>query len=488
MRKVIYALFLLVYLLLPSLLIAQETLSLQECRNLALKNSKAILISQEKIKAAQYNQKAASTAFLPSVSASGAYIRNQKELSLLSDNAKDGIQNLGPIAQSKFYEMSEVLGKDNPVIKDALQQLGNNASTQLGAIGESILDAVRTDTRNIYFGQVTLVQPLYMGGKIRAYNKITKFAENIAKELNSLESQDVILSIDQTYWMVISLVNKQRMAESYLKLLNNLESDVQHLIDEGVATKADGLAIKVKVNEAEMILTKVNDGLALSRMLLCQLCGLEITTPITLTDEKIENFPTTPTDTHFNLEAVYQNRPEIKSLMYGTKIFNEKININRAAYLPEVALIGNYMVTNPAMFNGFENRFRGNWNIGVAVKVPLLNWGKNIYKTRAAKVEAKISEYELLEAKEKVELQVNQSAFKMNEAAKKLAMTEKNMERAQENLDYATYGFEEGVIPANTVLEAHTNWLSAQSDKIDAQLDVKLTLVYFQKATGTLIY
>ena len=84
-------------------------------------------------------------------------------------------------------------------------------------------------------------------------------------------------------------------------------------------------------------------------------------------------------------------------------------------------------------------------------------------------------------------MQVSQSVFKMNEAAKKLVMANKNQEKAEENLRYATLGFEEGVIPASNVLEAHTAWLSAQSEKIDAQIDVKLTEIYLSKATGRLI-
>ena len=105
---------------------------------------------------------------------------------------------------------------------------------------------------------------------------------------------------------------------------------------------------------------------------------------------------------------------------------------------------------------------------------------------KAAKAEANIARYQLEEAKEKIQLQVSQSAFKVNEAAKKLVMAEKNLEKADENLRYATLGFEEGVIPASNVLEAHTAWLSAQSEKIDAQIDVKLTDLYLKKATGEL--
>ena len=144
------------------------------------------------------------------------------------------------------------------------------------------------------------------------------------------------------------------------------------------------------------------------------------------------------------------------------------------------------MVTNPSVFNSFENKFKGMWNVGVMVQLPIWHWGEGIYKVKAAKAEARIAQYQLDDAKEKIELQVNQSAFQVNEAAKKLTMAEKNLEKANENLRYATLGFEEGVIPASNVLEAHTAWLSAQSEKIDAQIDVKLTEIYLQKSLGTL--
>jgi outer membrane protein TolC len=151
-----------------------------------------------------------------------------------------------------------------------------------------------------------------------------------------------------------------------------------------------------------------------------------------------------------------------------------------------VALLGNYLFSNPSVYNGFENKFKGLWNVGVMVQVPIWNWGEGVYKTKAAKAEAQIAKYQLQDAREKVELQVNQAAFKVTEAKKKLIMASKNLEKANENLRYATLGFEEGVIAPANVLEAHTAWLSAQSEKIDAQIDIKLTEIYLQKSLGTL--
>ena len=144
------------------------------------------------------------------------------------------------------------------------------------------------------------------------------------------------------------------------------------------------------------------------------------------------------------------------------------------------------MLSNPSVFNSYENKFKGMWTVGVMLQVPIWHWGQGTYKVKAAKAEARISHYQLEEAKEKVGLQVNQASFKVKEAAKKLTMSEKNKEKADENLRYATLGFQEGVIATSNVLVEQTAWLKAQSEKIDAQIDVKLTEIYLQKSLGTL--
>ena len=74
----------------------------------------------------------------------------------------------------------------------------------------------------------------------------------------------------------------------------------------------------------------------------------------------------------------------------------------------------------------------------------------------------------------------------MNEANKKLIASNRNMENAEENLRRANFGFEEGVIPALNLMEAQTAWVSARSTLIDAQIEMKLTRVYLNKALGTL--
>jgi outer membrane protein TolC len=258
------------------------------------------------------------------------------------------------------------------------------------------------------------------------------------------------------------------------------------MIEEGVATKSDGLSVDVKVNEAEMTLVKVNDGLVLSRMLLNQLCGLPLNEAVTLEDEQADQIAVVELTPELNVDQAVTNRPELKMLQNTVDLSKQATNVLRAGNLPQVLLTGGYAVSNPSLFNGFENKFRGFWHVGVMMRVPIWNWGDVMYKVRASKGATSIARLELAEARELIELQVNQNTFKVDEANKKLTMAQSNIQRADENLRIANLGFSEGVITPATVMEAQTAWLQAQSQKIDAEIDVRLSQVDLQKALGTL--
>lgn len=435
-------------LLASAFVYGQRTLTLDECRSLAIQNNKELQIAGEKVRVAGYDKQAALTKYFPQVSAMGTYMRNQKDINLLDDKTVAGLGKLLPIDVGAFTHL---------------------------------------DIHNVWLGNVSLVQPVFMGGKIIAYNQITKYAKELAQSMNDLKLQDVIYKTDEAYWQVVSLVNKKKLADSYVSLLRKMDTDVQALIEEGVATQVDGMSVRVKLNQAEMAQTKVDNGLALSRMALAQLCGLPLEESLALADENIESLPESASSTgSYSVEEAFINRQELKSLDYAVRIYKKKEKIALAEHLPSVALTANYLVTNPNSFNGFKNDFGGMFNVGVAVQVPISGWWEGTYKRNAARAETHIKQLELDDAKEKIELQVNQSVYKVNEAGKKLTASSRNKEKAEENLRHATIGFEEGVIPALNLMEAQTAWVEAQSDLIDAQIEVKLTDVYLSKALGRL--
>ena len=481
---------------------AQRLLTLDSCRAMALRNNKQMGVAKVKQDIAENLRQSARTKYLPHVSAIGTYQFTSREVSLLNDQQKATLPHLGDLAvgsmQSEIAGITSKLPMENISLVlssmgmklEDLQNLSNAEMQKLGGqlngIGQSLVDALDTDTRHLFAGSIMVVQPVFLGGSIIALNKMADINEEMQDNSAEARRQTTLYNTDKVYWQVVSLKHKQRLAQSYLDLVQKLSSDVNKMIDEGVATRSDGLSVAVKVNEAEMTLQKVNDGLVLSKMLLCQTIGLPINESVILADEDSENIAVVELMPELDVATAVENRPELKLLEGGVKLSKQVTNILKAGNLPMVGLTGGYAVTNPSLLNGFERKFQGFWNVGVLVRVPIWNWGDVMYKVRASKGATTIANLELQEAREKIELQVNQNTFRVNEANKKLTMAQSSISRADENLRTANLGFQEGVISPTTVMEAQTAWLQAQSQKIDAEIDVRLSQVDLQKSLGIL--
>ncbi len=475
---------------------SQTVLTLQECRDKALENNQQSKISREKLAAAEYDKKAAFANYLPKVSATGAYLHNSENISLVSDDQSAALSNLGTNMATSIGSRLPGLMNDpalaniiqnSPAVQQMIGKLQTGEiATALNEIGADFAKEFEMDIANVYLGALTIEEPLYAGGKIRAYNKVTAYAKELAEAQMSGEDQKVIVSVDEAYWQIVSIANKLKLTEKYVELLRKLNTDVEKMRGEGLATQADQFSVKVKLNDAEMKLLKARNGLALSKMLLCQLCGMDLHTDIMLADETNENL-TVPADTViYTQEEIDENRVELKSLKLATEMYNQKVSIVRADYLPTVALLGSYTLTNPSAQNGFQNKFGDMLSVGVVARIPLFHFGEGMNKVNKAKAEARIAQYHLDEARNKITLQVTQYEQRIKEADSRLELASGNMENAEENLRMANIGFKEGYLASTSVLEAQTAWLQAHSEEIDAKIDKIMALVYLRQATGQL--
>ena len=465
----------------------QRVLTLDSCRAMALRNNKQMGVAKMKQEVSANLRKSARTKYLPHVSALGGYVWMSREISLLDNDKKDALNNLGTNAAASLSSSISSIASQLPAETQA--KIAQDMAQFTGALnqtGQGLVNALRTDTKNMFAGAIMVTQPVFMGGAITAVNKIADINEEMAANSLEMKRQGTLYNIEQAYWQVVSLRHKQKLAESYVALVKKLKDDVQKMIDQGVAIKGDGLSVGVRVNEAEMALTQVTDGLELSKMLLCQLCGLPVDEKITLADEESENLSMTQNSLNSLSSLNYDNRPELKVLQNTVNLSEQTTNVLKAGNLPQVLVTGGYALSNPNTFNGFEKKFGGFFNLGVLVRVPIWNWGDVKHKVRASKGATAIANLELDEARELIELQVNQSNFKVKEAQKKLTMAQSNVANANENLRMANLAFKEGTASFTTVMEAQTAWNLAQSQKIDAEIGVKLSEVELQKALGIL--
>ncbi len=475
---------------------AQQVLTLDDCRQMAIQQSKELDQARLSVEMASYDRKTALANYFPKVSATGAYIYNNRDISLVSDEQSARLQNMGTTLENNIWDALNShwnASVNNQTIKMLGQEILANArangnwdiATPVNAIGAEIDASLHPDLHNIWVGAITVEQPLFVGGKIIYSNQMAALAQDLAQSKYDMQEAEILVNVDQAYWQIISIANKKKLAESYADLLHHMEKDVETAIATGVSTQADALQVKVKANEADMMLTKATNGLTLAKMLLCQRIGLPLDSEILLADETSEVIPQPLRPDAKSLDDIYATRPETRSLELAEKIFDKKAKVVRADMLPTVALMGAFTVSNPNLYNGFQNTWQGgNLSAGVLVKVPICHGGEGIWKYKKAKAEARQYSAQLESAKELINLQVTQQRKLFGEAQQKLEMAESNLESAEENLRMATVGYEAGVMPTNTVLGAHTAWLSAHSEYIDAGIELQMAAANLNKAEG----
>ena len=473
-----------------------QVLTLDDCRQMAVQESNALDQARIETEMSGYDRKIALANYFPKISATGTYIYNNRDIALVNEDQSMRLRNAGTNVENAIwnYLQGNAANIQGNVTREAatrlLEALRNSPNmpdiaTPINAIGQEIDATLHPDLHHIMAGAVTVQQPVFTGGKIIYSNQMAALAQQLSEAKYDMKEADVLIDVDQAYWQIISIAGKKKLAESYTELLEEMEKEVRTAVNAGVSTESDLLQVRVKANEARMMLTKATNGLTLSKMLLCKRIGLPLDSNIVLADETMDVIPEPVRPVEKSLDDIYASRPETRSLTLAGKIFEKKAKVVRADMMPTVALMGAFTVSNPNVYNGFQNQWRGgNLSAGVLVKIPITHGGEALFKYRKAQAEARLYQDQLEDAKELINLQVTQQRKLFDEARQKVEMARSNLDLAEDNLRSARVGLEAGVIATNTVLAAHTAWLSAHSEYIDAGIELQMTASGLRKAEG----
>lgn len=339
---------------------AQAPMSLEQCRDLALEHNKQIQMAQADAVASDYLVQSAKTKYLPRIDFAGAWI------------------NPGDRALRPFAIDFNIPGVTPP--------------------GLSIpLDFISVAPKEIYTGGFTLRQPIFMGGKIVEANKMARYTSDLAHEKVKMKEADVLATVDEAYWRVISVQEKVRLAQTYKSLLDHLVQDLENVYAEGMTTRNEVLKVQVKQNEAELTLVKAQNGLQLSKMLLGQIIGLEAE-QIELDSEIISEEQLS--SRFLALESSNAERAEIVMLRSKLALTESARRMVKSQFLPNVFLTAGYNWVEPNIYKGSQNNLGGDWMVGIGVQVPILTWGDRIHQVHIADQEVAKAELELQDAQE----------------------------------------------------------------------------------------
>ncbi len=473
----------------------QEVLSLDSCRARALRANAGLKQAEMKVEETAALERVALWQMLPKVTANGGYLWMEKSVNLLSQEQKDRLNHLGDnvsssVGQALHDELDPLPGFGSTVA-DALSEAlaGSRLTADVNAIGQGLVSDLETDTRQTGVGMVTLTQPLYAGGKLRAMHRTAQLTHRLAGVELDQKQQATLLAVDEAYWQVVSVAYKKQLAEHYAALLDTLEHHVQLLVEAEMATKGDLAKVRVKHNEARMDLTKATNGLRLAKMLLAERCGMPLAADFEVSGmagvgAAAADAPAVGlTVASLPMDSVWRRRSEMQMLRLADSVAQQGVRVAASVLKPNVVATGGYLITNPNLFDGFRNEWGGTWMAGVVVNVPLVH-PAGIYAIKAAKAKRREVAYQTQEAADLIALQVNKLQCELELAYKQLVEAESNLDAAEDNLQLAQESFSTGTCSSSDLMAAQTAWMKAESEVIDARIGIEMGKVYLDQALG----
>lgn len=454
---------------------AQEiVLNLQKCREMAVENSKKMQVAAEQQKKAGYDWKSYRANFLPKISGSGLYAYMHKKMNYKIDGG-----------YLPVYQSSDV-GQAIPLNSI---QLGPDGKPVMGADGLPLFKQyaflpdieLALGLRNVYSVGVMLEQPVYMGGKVRTAFKMASIGKEMA-ELNVHSSRaQVLTESDEAYWQYVRVKEQLKSAEKYLEVVSELVKNVTDAIETGMASQNDLLKAQVKQNEAELLVSKANNGVALSRMNLCRVIGVDLYSQVDVNDSLCAESTLNLLDMGNDITA----RPEYNLLEKQVELKSKEVALTRADFLPQLGVSASYAYGDGISLNG-ESDGVASFAAVASLKIPIYHWGEGRNKVKAVKAEQEMARLQQEELSQMMQLEVAKTRFNVEDAAARVKMTEKSLSQAEENLQVSRNRYEVGMETITNYMEAQAQWQKAWSDAIDARAELRLSETYYLKATGKL--
>ncbi|MBB4603619.1 outer membrane protein TolC [Hymenobacter luteus] len=420
---------------------AQSAYSLAQSKQLALQNNVRVRNSTLEIEAAQAQQRQARTKYYPNVSALGAGLYSPKDLVSLN----------------------------TPALSLPVQGGTGAETVNLPSVKYSGINGVAT-------ASVTALQPLYAGGQIKTGNQLAALQTTVTQDQLVVAQQEVTLTTEQKYYQLVALDEKLRTLEANDKLLTGIYKQVNDSYKAGLVVRNDVLKVQQQRNQLALARVQLRNGRELALRDFCQYLGVAYDSTLTLTEVNltVQN----PQELYQDASEAVKSRPEYQLLQRSTEA--EKLQSRQAQgqFLPQVSVgagayatkIGDQDVTSSGMFLG-------------TVSVPISGRWEAKHVRAQREVREKIAQNNAQNNIELLTLQVQQRWLDLQEAYKRVQVTEAAMAQTQENLKVNQDTYRSGLSTLNDLLDAQAQLQTAADSHAEARTEYHVRRTAYRLVT-----
>lgn len=455
----------LIFSIIPILSFAQ-TLSLEECRRMALESNRTLKNSSLASLNAKDDLQAYRTKFFPRLTATGSYVYSNI-----------GMNSLIPGGYLPTFVPDPQTGELTPNIITTLPD-GTPVFKEYAYMPDTPIDF---KVGSVWSGGLLFEQPLYTGGKIRSAVSMAKIGLGLSSLNEKKNEKDIIAQTDEAYWTCVKTQELLKSAHKYREVVTEFYRQMENAREVGMKTKNDLLKVQVRLNEAELRCRQAENGVALSRMNLCQKIGLPLSTS---TLKLLESSDTSQELTDKSLDIT--NRPEYEMLQRMVDLKREEVKFTRSEFLPQVAAIASYSYANGVKINDYKLFDNASFTGGVTLSIPILHWTEGRKKVSAAKRQIEVANNQLKENSELMQLELMKALNTYDEAVLEVVLMQKSVQQAEENMRMSADQYAAGLETIADYLESQALWQKAESNFIEAKAKRRLAYTHYLKAAGRL--
>lgn len=447
------------------------TLSLEQAQEMAINNSRDVVLSQIEIDKAHAQVKQALAALLPQVNANLSYTQYGKLPSTIFPNIQE--QQLNQVF-SAIENQFDAIGDPLPTpISTDPAEIEEEIAIQFGSKFNVNAEIMATQT---VFNGVFLVG-------IKAANAFISIVEH-QKELTQ---EQILDNVKRSYYQVLAAKENIKVLEDNISNIQKLKDDTKALFDNGFAEEIDVDRLQLSINNLQTQLDQAKRQINLTEVVLKFQMGIDVYTKIDLVGSMEDQL----NDIQYDLadKGDFSSRTEISLFNVREKVNEFNVKRYKSAYLPSVTLFGSLgSSAQRDKFSFFRFNDANPWFnqrfFGFEVNVP-------IWDSFGKKGQVQYAQLDLDRIKEErekffnsLDLQYETSKESLIKAKEQLDYADKNIELAEKIYEVTKIKYKEGVGSSMEMTNAERDLYQAQANRLMAIYNLLIAKADIDKALG----
>jgi len=405
-----------------------------------LKKSNVLLAEQANIDHAEYERQARRDLYFPQINLNAGYI-------YLDDKVQ-----LSPQAVLDSMPAGELIGAQ-------LGSLVQGFGLSPGALEQGLTSTITE--REIKSSSLSVLWPLFTGGRISAAQDISEASLAEAKQQRALKKYEQFETLCSRYFGVVLV---QQLLDTKTEVMQSLKIHLHHaqlLVDNGQIAEVERLQAEASYDKARVEREKSNNDLLIAQAALTSLL-----------QEKTAVLPSSPLFVNKNLPPLEIFIENTLAGYPGLAILNAKedmatgvVTIEEGKYYPEVALLGNYSLYEE---DNLASTLAPDWFVGLAVTVPLVDRSGRSGKRLAAK--SLVSKVKALrnQARQDLSLLVEKNYRQATQAIAEYRGLASSLKLAEMTLELRKKAFDQGLTTSLNVVDAKLYVAAVKSQRSHA--------------------